>query len=53
VVTARLFRHAGDPRTFRAWLDYVNTYLAVWVNGYEKGKNLSSELVPPPGHAIS
>jgi hypothetical protein len=52
VVTARLFRHASDPLTFRAWLDYVDTYLAVWVMGYEKGKNLCNELVAPPGHGV-
>jgi organic radical activating enzyme len=48
VVTARLFRHATDPRTFMAWLDYVDTYLAVWVMGYEKGINLSDDLIAPP-----
>ena len=48
VVTARLFRHACDPPTFQSWLDYVDTYLAVWVNGYEKGDNLCNVLVPPP-----
>ena len=37
VVTARMYRHATDPVTFSAWLDYVDTYLAVWVRGYEKG----------------
>jgi MoaA/NifB/PqqE/SkfB family radical SAM enzyme len=52
VVTARLFRHAIDPATFSAWLDYVDTYLAVWVMGYEKGKNLSDALVAPPGQDI-
>lgn len=50
VVTARLFRHATDPDTFGAWLDYVDTYLAVWVMGYEKGPNLVSKAVAPPGH---
>ena len=48
VVTARLFRHACDPQTFQSWLDYVDTYLAVWVNGYEKGDNLCNRLVSPP-----
>jgi len=48
VVTARLYRHVTDPLTFRSWLDYVDTYLAVWVTGYEKGENLCNELVPPP-----
>ncbi len=48
VVTARLFRHACDPKTFKSWLDYVDTYLSVWVMGYEKGENLSNEFVLPP-----
>ena len=49
VVPARLFRHSSDPETFKAWLDYVDTYLAVWVVGYEKGRNLSNDFVAPPG----
>jgi MoaA/NifB/PqqE/SkfB family radical SAM enzyme len=49
VVTARLFRHAVDPLTFRSWLDFVDTYLAIWVKGYVKGKNLCDEVVYPPG----
>jgi MoaA/NifB/PqqE/SkfB family radical SAM enzyme len=49
VVTARLFRHAVDPPTFRSWLDFVDTYLAVWVKGYVKGKNLCDSVVTPPG----
>jgi organic radical activating enzyme len=53
VVTARLYRHAVDPDTFQSWLDYVDTYLAVWVMGYEKGANLISQLVPPPGFDLS
>jgi MoaA/NifB/PqqE/SkfB family radical SAM enzyme len=52
VVTARLFRHAVDPDTFTSWLDYVDTYLAVWVVDYEKGRNLCEKLVPPPGFGI-
>jgi organic radical activating enzyme len=52
VVTARLFRHAVDPDTFGAWLDYVDTYLAVWVRGYEKGANLIDHPVAPPGHEL-
>ncbi|MGV8081323.1 MAG: radical SAM protein [Syntrophales bacterium] len=48
VVTARLFRHAADPDLFRSWLDYVDTYLSVWVMGYEKGENLCDRLVEPP-----
>ena len=52
VVTARLYRHAVGPQTFKAWLDYVDTYLAVWVMGYEKETSLSEELVAPPGHEV-
>lgn len=52
VVTARLFRHASDPDTFRSWLDYVNTYLAVWVSDYPHGANLCTQLVPPPGFGL-
>ena len=49
VVTARMYRHATDPQTFSAWLDYVDTYLAVWVKGYDKGHNLcASPVMPPP-----
>ncbi|MGV8058160.1 MAG: radical SAM protein [Smithellaceae bacterium] len=48
VVTARLFRHVNNLATFQSWLDYVDTYLAVWVMGYEKGKNLCMESVSPP-----
>jgi hypothetical protein len=49
VVTARLYRHGTDPLSFRSWLDYVDTYLAVWVVGYEKGNNLCPEMIAPPG----
>ncbi len=48
VVTARLYRHAGDPDTFASWLDYVDTYLAVWAMGYEKGENLCNKIIHPP-----
>jgi len=48
VVTSKLYRHATDPDTFKAWLDYVDTYLAVWVTGYEKGENLCNVSVEPP-----
>ena len=47
-MTAKLFRHATDPVTFSAWLDYVDTYLAVWVTGYAKGPNLYSGVTEPP-----
>jgi MoaA/NifB/PqqE/SkfB family radical SAM enzyme len=48
VVTARMYRHASDAETFTAWLDYVDTYLAVWVQGYIKGTNLLAHPVAPP-----
>lgn len=53
VVTARLHGHAKDPEHFKAWLDYVDTYLAVWVMGYEKSENLQTKLVPPPGFELA
>ncbi len=52
VVTARLYRHAIDPPTFKSWLDYVDAYLAVWVMGYEKGRNLCEGPEAPPGHGL-
>jgi MoaA/NifB/PqqE/SkfB family radical SAM enzyme len=51
IVTSKLFRHATCPDTFQSWLDYVDTYLAVWVNGYEKGPNLVRHFVNPPEKA--
>lgn len=48
VVTARLYRHVNSLEAFQSWLDYVDTYLAVWVMGYEKGKNLCSIEITPP-----
>ncbi|MBN2040516.1 MAG: radical SAM protein [Spirochaetes bacterium] len=52
VVTARMYRHAIDPETFKSWLDYVDTYLAIWVRGYDKGKNLCEDMYPPPGFEL-
>jgi len=40
IVTARMAQHVDSELDFRKWLDYVDTYLAVWVQGYEKGDNL-------------
>lgn len=48
VVPARMYRHATSPETFSAWLDYVDTYLAVWVRGYEKEPHLCDHPVAPP-----
>jgi organic radical activating enzyme len=53
VVTTRLLRHAVNPETFAAWLDYVDTYLAVWVMAYEKGANLLDQPSAPPGCGLS
>ncbi|MDD5223253.1 MAG: radical SAM protein [bacterium] len=52
VVTARLYRHTGNPDIFKSWLDYVDTYLAVWVMGYDKGKNLCKHSEPAPGFTL-
>ncbi len=48
VVTARLYRHVNSLAAFQSWLDYVDTYLAVWVMGYEKGENLCADTIRPP-----
>jgi MoaA/NifB/PqqE/SkfB family radical SAM enzyme len=40
IVTARMAQHVDSELGFRKWLDYVDTYLAVWVQGYQKGANL-------------
>ena len=48
IVTARLYRHVNNLATFKSWLDYVDTYLAVWVMGYEKSENLCTEIINPP-----
>lgn len=40
IVTARLDLHTQAESRFRGWLDYVDTYLAIWILGYQKGKNL-------------
>lgn len=40
IVSSQLHSHTVSERAFRAWLDYVDTYLSVWVIGYQKGINL-------------
>ena len=52
VVTARLYRHVKSLEAFKSWLDYVDTYLAVWVMGYEKGENLCGDEIEPPVVAV-
>jgi hypothetical protein len=47
IVTARMNRHIGSADQFRAWLDYVDTYLAVWIQGYHKSPNLCAVPVSP------
>ena len=49
VVTARLYRHVNDLATFKSWLDYVDTYLAVWVMGYAKGRKSLPRTSKPAG----
>jgi uncharacterized Fe-S cluster-containing radical SAM superfamily protein len=40
IVTSRFALHVDSERKFRAWLDYVDTYLATWLIDYERGENL-------------
>ncbi|HKC63625.1 MAG TPA: radical SAM protein [Pyrinomonadaceae bacterium] len=40
IITSSLDSHVGSEAQFRGWLDYVDTYLAVFVLGYEKGECL-------------
>jgi len=51
IVTARMNRHIGSADQFRAWLDYVDTYLAVWIQGYKKSPNLCA-VPPSPAQAM-
>lgn len=44
IVTSALDKHVGSEACFRGWLDYADTYLAVWVLGYQKGPNLYGGL---------
>ncbi len=48
VVTGRFYRHANNLASFKSWLDYVDTYLSVWVMGYTKGENLYADPIEPP-----
>lgn len=40
IVTSRLALHVDSERSFRGWLDYVDTYLATWLIDYRRGPNL-------------
>jgi hypothetical protein len=40
IVSSRLQDHVDCEASFRGWLDYVDTYLAVWVLGYRQGPRL-------------
>ncbi|MDH5680275.1 MAG: radical SAM protein [Spirochaetota bacterium] len=42
IVTSKLLSHVETKESFSNWLDYVDTYLSVWVYGYEKSENLIS-----------
>lgn len=53
IVTSKLYKHASDPDTFKSWLDYVDTYLAVWLMGYEKSENLCRRLIDPPDSVMA
>ena len=40
IVTSRLAQHVASEARFRGWLDYVDTYLAVWLIGYQRSPDL-------------
>ena len=40
IVSSRLSQHVESEQQFRGWLDYVDTYLAIWILGYSKDENL-------------
>lgn len=40
IVSSRLGTHVNSEQRFRGWLDYVDTYLAVWLREYKKGTDL-------------
>ena len=40
IVTSRMELHVQSEAMFRGWLDYVDTYLAIWILGYKRGGNL-------------
>ena len=40
IVPAQFYKHAHSESAFRAWLDYVDTYLAVFVSGYRQDRPL-------------
>ena len=42
VVTTRMNQHVDSIEDFKNWLDYVDTYLAVWIQGYEHDAPLMS-----------
>ncbi len=41
IVTSRLEMHVASEQLFRCWLDYVDTYLTIWIPGYERGPSLA------------
>lgn len=44
IVTSRFSQHVETEEQFRAWLDYVDTYLAIWILGYRRDRNLYSPV---------
>ncbi len=44
IVTSKLLKHVDSKEQFSCWLDYVDTYLSVWVHGYKKSQNLVKNI---------
>jgi len=40
IVTSRMDLHIKTESAFRGWLDYVDTYLTIWILGYQRSPNL-------------
>jgi MoaA/NifB/PqqE/SkfB family radical SAM enzyme len=38
--SSRMDLHIKTEAAFRGWLDYVDTYLAIWILGYQRSPNL-------------
>jgi hypothetical protein len=43
IVSSRLSLHVESESQFRGWLDYVDTYLAIWILGYRRGEDLYTD----------
>lgn len=51
IVSSRLALHVDSESDFRGWLDYVDTYLAIWILGYRKGPSLYTGETSPAAAA--